>query len=128
MHKTKQIRANFFCEHFSTLLFRYWLSDSIVSTTVFIDQQNTDRNVIYVDQPGLILSRDVYLNEADFPDYVTAYKTFIVDAVSLIADDMGLTIQTAALNQAADDIYELEKTLATVSERGSFEINGAKQD
>ena len=114
--------------HFSALFSRYWLSDSIVSTTVFIDQQNTDRNVIYVDQPGLILSRDVYLNEDDFPDYVTAYKTFIVDAVSLIADDMGLTIQPTVLNQAADDIYELEKTLATVSERGSFEIYGAKQD
>ncbi len=55
----------------------YWLSDSKISNTVFIDQKDTTRNVIYVNQPGLVFSRDVYLNEGSFSSYVNAYKDFI---------------------------------------------------
>ncbi len=82
---------------------------------MFIDQKNTGRNIIYVDQPGLILAQDVYLNEGDFADYVDAYKTFIVDAVTEIATEVsGLTLDQAAVEAAADAVFELEKALAEI--------------
>ena len=49
---------------------------------VYLDDQDTAKNVIYVDQPELGLPLSMYLDVESYEDYITAYKTFMFDVVN----------------------------------------------
>ena len=57
----------------------------LVSSFVFLDEIDVSHNVIYVDQPDLALPRDMYLDTESYADYITAYKTFMLDTATVMA-------------------------------------------
>merc|ERR1711962_484247 len=64
----------------------------LLSTSVYLDDLNTNQNVIYVDQPDLGLPLSMYLDEASYTDYIAAYKQFIVDIALVVVRESGSSI------------------------------------
>ena len=80
----------------------------MVSSFVFLDEVDVSHNVIYVDQPDLALPRDMYLDTESYADYITAYKTFMLDTATVMARFVKMIFKAALrFNRKPSRIYIL---------------------
>jgi len=86
----------------------------LLSTSVYLDDLNTNQNVIYVDQPDLGLPLSMYLEESSYTDYIAAYKQFMVDIALVVVRESGSGITEEAIVAAVEQVYQLEKQIAAI--------------
>lgn len=63
------------------------------------------------------------MDPSSFSEYINAYKEYIVDVAEVMSNYVGEAVPRPILMAAADNIFNFEQELATVSaERKSFYI------
>ena len=97
-----------------------------LSLWVYLDDFNTEHNIIYLDQPDLGLPMSMYLDLDSYADYITAYKTFMVDTARVVVRELGTAVTDEELAmvklppthltdlQAVDKVFDFEAALAGV--------------
>lgn len=93
---------------------RYMGNDLLLSLWVYLDDLDTENNVIYIDQPGLGLPLSMYLDLESYASYITAYKTFMVDLARVIVRELGTGVTEDMLLESAEQIFEFEREIAQV--------------
>jgi len=93
---------------------RYFNLNILVSSWVYLDDFNTEQNVIYIDQPDLGLPQSMYLDLDSYADYIAAYKTFIVETSKVFAREIGTEVTEETLVAKAEDVFEFERQIAMV--------------
>jgi len=88
--------------------------DALLSIWVFLDDFNTEENVIYIDQPGLALPLSMYLDLDSYADYIAAYKTFMVETARVMVRELGTSVTEDQLILTADKIFDFEREVALV--------------
>jgi len=81
---------------------------------VYLDDFNTEHNIIYLDQPDLGLPMSMYLDLDSYADYITAYKTFMVDTARVVVRELGTAVTDEELAMAVDKVFDFEAALAGV--------------
>jgi predicted metalloendopeptidase len=95
---------------------------------IYVDQdlRSADNNVVFIDQPSLVLPRDMLINEGGaYDDQIAAYKQFIINLANELAaaDDATPTPDPTALAAAADDLIAFEAAIATITTRDQDRSN-----
>jgi len=85
---------------------------ALLKLWVFLDDFNTEQNVIYVDQPDLGLPLSMYLDLESYAEYITAYKTFMVDTARVLVRELGTSVTEEQLVAAADKVFDFETRVA----------------
>jgi len=93
---------------------RFLGEDLLLSVWVYLDDLNTEQNVIYVDQPELALPLSMYMDLDSYADYIAAYKTFMVETAKVFVREMGTAVSEETLMAKADEIFEFERQIALV--------------
>eukprot|EP00092_Neocalanus_flemingeri_P034170 GFUD01037162.1.p1 GENE.GFUD01037162.1~~GFUD01037162.1.p1 ORF type:complete len:770 (-),score=219.06 GFUD01037162.1:48-2252(-) len=93
---------------------RYLDLSVLLSVYVYLDDFNTEQNVVYVDQPGLGLPQSMYLDVDSYAEYIAAYKTFMVDTGSVLVRELGSGVSDETLMAKADEVFEFERQIAMV--------------
>ena len=81
---------------------------------VYLDDQDTSKNVIYVDQPELGLPLSMYLDVESYESYITAYKTYMVDIAKVVARELGSSVTDADITASVDATFEFERSMAEI--------------
>merc|ERR1712013_477893 len=81
---------------------------------VYLDDLDTEKNVIYIDQPSLGLPLSMYLDLDSYSSYIMAYKTFIVETAKVIVRELGTAVTEDTLAAKAEEVFEFERQLAQV--------------
>jgi len=87
-------------------------SNWLLSTWVYLDDFNTDHNVIYLDQPDLGLPQSMYLDQESYADYIAAYKAFMFGTAKVMARELGSGVEDSFLLESVDSVFELEAGIA----------------
>lgn len=104
----------------------------LLSTWVYLDEQDTSHNVIYVgllllwlillivcilqlDQPELGLPHSMYLDLDSYADYITAYKTFMFDVAKIVAGALESSVSDEEIMADVEKAFEFETSIALVS-------------
>jgi len=98
-------------------------TDRLLSLWVYLDDLDTETNVVYLDQPDLGLPLSFYMDEESYADYIAAYKTFIFDIATVMVREVGSGVSAEDLKSAIEDVYQLEKSLAMISTPSSERRN-----
>jgi len=85
-----------------------------VNLYVYMDDHNTERNIISLDQPSLGLPHSMYLDLDSYATYITAYKTYIFDTAKIMVREMGSSVTDESLTAAVEDIFLLETGIAKI--------------
>lgn len=93
---------------------RYLNENMLLSVWVYLDDLNTEQNVIYVDQPDLGLPLSMYMDLDSYADYIAAYKTFMVETAKVLVREMGTAVSEETLMAKADEVFEFERQIALV--------------
>lgn len=93
---------------------RYLDQSWLLSVWVYLDDFNTEHNIIYVDQPDLGLPQSMYLDTESYADYITAYKTFMVESAKVFVKEMSSGVSEETLMAKADEVFEFERQIAMV--------------
>merc|ERR1712168_1396470 len=88
--------------------------DLIFSMWVYMDDLDTSKNVVYVDQPDLGLPQSMYLDEDSYTKYIEAYKQYIFDIALLLRDYFETEATDDEISADVEAIYALEKKLAMI--------------
>jgi len=92
---------------------RLYQTADLLSVYPYLDNFDTSRNILYVDQTSLGLARSMLVAPDDYADYVTAYKNYIIDVARVISREAGTFVDDIQLIQRADNIFEFESRLAS---------------
>jgi len=84
----------------------------LLSIFVYLDDFNTEHNIIYVDQPDLGLPMSMYLDLDSYADYIAAYKTYMVDTARVMVRELGTGVSDEQLAMAADKMFDFEREVA----------------
>ncbi|CAJ0945180.1 unnamed protein product, partial [Mesorhabditis belari] len=79
-----------------------------------VDYQNITQNALFMDQPGLPLPRDYYVK----PQFLTKIEDHVqeyADLISLVAANLGKTVDPNAIYQMAADVVNFEISIAVAS-------------
>jgi hypothetical protein len=80
-----------------------------------LDNQNTQRNIIYVDQESLnILPRSVLVDLEDQPDIATAYIELMIESAKTVRDWHRTNVSDAEIEAQAHAVLQFESQLAMV--------------
>jgi len=93
---------------------RYMGEDLLMSLWVYLDDLDTENNVIYIDQPDLGLPLSMYLDLDSYASYISAYKTFMVEVSKVIVRELGTGVTEETLVAKAEEIFEFERQIAQV--------------
>ena len=102
-----------------------WKMDSASAFTTFnlpllvdffndLDNKNTQRNVIYVDQETLFLPRSVLVDLEDNPDIAKAYIKLMVESAKTVRDWLRSNVSDDAIEVQAHKVLKFESQLAMV--------------
>merc|ERR1740137_126408 len=86
----------------------------LLDTWVYLDDLDTEKNVIYVDQPGLGLPLSMYLDLESYADYIAAYKTYMVDTAKVMVRELATGVTEETLMAKAEEVFEFERQIALV--------------
>jgi len=86
----------------------------LLSISVYLDDFDTEHNVISVDQPSLGLPMSMYLDPEKYSDYITAYKTFMVDTARVIVREVGSGVTEDQLAKSAEEVFAFESSVAEI--------------
>jgi len=106
---------------------RYLNLNLLLSLWVYLDDLNTEKNVIYIDQPDLGLPLSMYLDEESYAEYISAYKTFIIETAKVLVREMGTGVSEETLSAKADELFEFEKQIAMIMTPDSERRNSTAQ-
>merc|ERR1711892_8313 len=93
---------------------RYLGESLLLDTWVYLDDLDTEQNVIYVDQPGLGLPLSMYLDLESYADYIAAYKTYMVDTAKVMVRVLATGVTEETLMAKAEEVFEFERQIALV--------------
>lgn len=80
-----------------------------------LDSNNTQRNIIYVDQESLnILPRSVLVDLEDQPDIATAYIELMIESAKTVRDWHRTNVSDAEIEAQAHAVLQFESQLAMV--------------
>jgi predicted metalloendopeptidase len=79
-----------------------------------LDNKNTQRNVIYVDQETLFLPRSVLVDLEDNPDIAKAYIKLMVESAKTVRDWLRSNVSDDAIEVQAHKVLKFESQLAMV--------------
>merc|ERR550519_762231 len=85
-----------------------------VNLFVYMDDLNTDRNIISLDQPSLGLPHSMYLDEVAYKDYITAYKAFMFETAEVLAREVGSKVTQESLGASVEAVFQLEVGIAKI--------------
>lgn len=86
----------------------------LLSTWVYLDEQDTSHNVIYLDQPELGLPHSMYLDLDSYADYITAYKTFMFDVAKIVAGALESSVSDEEIMADVEKAFEFETSIALI--------------
>ena len=103
-----------------------WKRDSASAFTTFnlpllvdffndLDNKNTQRNVIYVDQEELFLPRSVLVDFEDNPDIATAYIKLMIESAKTVRDWLHSNVSDTEIELQAHAVLKFESQLAMVN-------------
>uniref|UniRef100_A0A3Q3WNU9 Uncharacterized protein n=1 Tax=Mola mola TaxID=94237 RepID=A0A3Q3WNU9_MOLML len=83
---------------------------------VWTDDRDSQRHVIYIDQPGLGMpSRDYYFNDGNYKKVREAYLHFMVSIAKITRDDRNLTQDDDRVWEEMIQVMELETDIANAT-------------
>uniref|UniRef100_A0A3P9MLH8 Membrane metallo-endopeptidase-like 1 n=1 Tax=Oryzias latipes TaxID=8090 RepID=A0A3P9MLH8_ORYLA len=85
----------------------------ILDMYVWTDDRDSQRHIIYIDQPGLGMpSRDYYFNDGNYKKVREAYLQFMVSIAKITRDDRNLTQDEERVWEEMMQVLELETDIA----------------
>jgi len=88
--------------------------DWLISLWVYMDDLNTEQNVIYIDQPSLGLPLSMYLDEASYADYIAAYKKFMLEVATVYVRELGTGVTEESLTASVEEVFLFEQQIAQI--------------
>uniref|UniRef100_A0AAX7TM19 Membrane metallo-endopeptidase-like 1 n=1 Tax=Astatotilapia calliptera TaxID=8154 RepID=A0AAX7TM19_ASTCA len=88
----------------------------VLDMYVWTDDRDSQRHIIYIDQPGLGMpSRDYYFNDGNYKKVREAYLHFMVSIAKITREDRNLTQDDDRVWEEMMQVLELETDIANVS-------------
>jgi len=106
--------VNKFAEAQAAAISRGLGQDILLSMWVYLDDKDTSKNVIYIDQPSLGLPLSMYLDPESYADYITAYKTFMYDVAKVVSLHLQSGVTDDDIGSSVEAAFEFEKSLALI--------------
>ena len=96
---------------------RKYAEGIIAYSYVDADINDVSQTVIYLDQPGLVLSRQMYVeNDGKYDEYIAAYKTLTINVAKLMArENGGSGPSDEELESAWNNLLQIETKIAEIS-------------
>jgi len=88
-----------------------------------LDNKNTQRNIIYVDQDSLFLPRSVLVDLEDNQDIATAYVKLMVDSAKTVRDSLRNGVSEDEIEAQAHAVLKFETQLAMVKLINDFQFS-----
>ncbi|CAJ0933498.1 unnamed protein product, partial [Mesorhabditis belari] len=79
-----------------------------------VDYQNIKQNALFMNQPDLPLPRDYYV-KPQFLSIIQAHVQEYADLITMVAGNLGKTVDSNAIYQMAADVVNFEISIATAS-------------
>ncbi|KAK9501818.1 hypothetical protein O3M35_012477 [Rhynocoris fuscipes] len=86
----------------------------IISVSVTSDRRNSNRHVIAIDQPTLVVPRVILVDLRTYKTQIDLYKVWVKDTITLIAKVAGQRIDSGAVKIQAEEIVNFEIELAKI--------------
>lgn len=90
-------------------------SGVVMSAMVDNDRHDSSVNVIYIDQPSLVLPRQMYVDPANFKTFLDGYKAFVTGLAKVLIREAKTTVTDAELEKSYLEMLKLETFLAEIS-------------
>uniref|UniRef100_A0A8C6WIW2 Membrane metallo-endopeptidase-like 1 n=1 Tax=Neogobius melanostomus TaxID=47308 RepID=A0A8C6WIW2_9GOBI len=89
----------------------------VLDMYVWTDDRDSQRHIIYIDQPGLGMpSRDYYFNDGNYKKVRLAYLHFMASIAKITREDRNLTQDDERVWEEMVQVLELETDIANVSD------------
>jgi len=86
----------------------------ILSSWVYLDDLDTSKNVLYVDQPELGLPLSMYLDTESYAEYITAYKTFMFEVALVLVRELGSSVTDDQIHSQVEQAFAFETKIAKI--------------
>ncbi|XP_076036619.1 uncharacterized protein LOC143022352 [Oratosquilla oratoria] len=86
-----------------------------VNVWVFADQKSTDETAIYIDQTSLGMPRTVLTNPSSYEDRIQAYKKYMEDVATLVAESLNNTVEKLKIHADVEEVVKFEMSLANIT-------------
>uniref|UniRef100_A0AAX7TDC1 Membrane metallo-endopeptidase-like 1 n=1 Tax=Astatotilapia calliptera TaxID=8154 RepID=A0AAX7TDC1_ASTCA len=88
----------------------------VLDMYVWTDDRDSQRHIIYIDQPGLGMpSRDYYFNDGNYKKVIQAYLHFMVSIAKITREDRNLTQDDDRVWEEMMQVLELETDIANAT-------------
>ncbi|XP_032405722.1 membrane metallo-endopeptidase-like 1 isoform X1 [Xiphophorus hellerii] len=88
----------------------------VLDLYVWTDDRDSQRHIIYIDQPGLGMpSRDYYFNDGNYKKVREAYLHFMVSIAKITRDDKNLTQDDERVSEEMMQVLKLETDIANAT-------------
>uniref|UniRef100_A0ACB8EDW5 Membrane metallo-endopeptidase-like 1 n=1 Tax=Sphaerodactylus townsendi TaxID=933632 RepID=A0ACB8EDW5_9SAUR len=107
---------NWSLEERLSLLNSRFNSRILIDMSVWHDDQDSSRNIIYIDQPGLGMpSRDYYFNDGNYQRVREAYLQYMITIAKMIREDLKISKDNVLVEEEMKTVLEFETDIANAT-------------
>lgn len=94
---------------------KFYRISYLISVYNDLDNYDTKKNSIYIDQGSLTLPHEILLNSEDYPKIMEAYFVYISEAAKAIRNSLGSDATDAQIDLDVRDLLQFEFELAKIT-------------
>lgn len=95
----------------------------VVEMFVWMDDRDSSRHIIYIDQPSLGMpSRDYYFRDGNYKRVREAYLQFMIGVAKMIREDRNMTKNDSFVEDEMMKVLELEIEMANATAEGRHDV------